>query len=290
MMWTRYSMKAWWTGLAWVVVALTGVVQGDDNYYEGPGDPSRSIASWRSDPLWTLGWAPTPNDLAVFDHSRLDPGGSQGHQGVYLGDFWHVDVEPFSVREPGGVATIGALLVSSGSWTLNFGPNFQGANWSGEPSARGGLVMQWLAVEGGVMNLREIGAVDTPSGKASVVIGHDLLVNGSGTLNIADGSTVRNVTARVGASNGAVGVVTLDGVAVNGIRSTWNSSGGLEVGVSGQGILSITNGSLACSGYAVIGYNSTGLGVVTVDGITADAPGRPGIMRILWSVTLATAR
>lgn len=244
---------------ALAVASYAGAVRGEDRYYLG--SPPRADASWHSQ-VWSNYVVPGSGDVAIFDHTHLEPGSYLGGQAVYLGDFWHHDVEPYSVTQPGGVATVGAVLVNSGTWALNFGPNFQGPNWNGQPPARGGLNMCWLAVEGGHLTLSELGEIHTTHGKASARMqllyvnlngGHGILeitlqarvmVTSQSNLAWAQGSI-----AEATASNGAIG----------------DTAGMMSIGLSGHGKLTIRTAATVTAGSAVLGYYETGVGEVSVD-------------------------
>ena len=295
MMWKRYSMKAWGAVLAWVVIALTGTVQGDDNYYEGPGDPSRNIASWHSAPLWTLGRVPTPDDRAVFDYSRLDPSGALGHHGVYLADFWLVDVEHSEVTEAGGVATIASLLVDTGSYSLIFKPNFSGPRWDGGPAQRGGLVVDEINHAAGILSLIGLGDVDgrwgPEWGKASVDAVYITVAGPAGmegytpNLKIADAARVFTEVLVIGTFAGTGGILRMEsGAALHAsvadialaegsvgdafVRdgSHLNPESYLQVGVAGQGTLTIEDAGIVSGCGEVLGSTNTGNGHVSVGG------------------------
>ncbi|WP_161492459.1 autotransporter outer membrane beta-barrel domain-containing protein [Brucella pituitosa] len=90
-------------------------------------------------------------------------------------------------------------------------------------------------------------------------------LNGSGTLNIADG-IVWDLTGTIGSLAGSDGTVLVDGAA-----STWRNgisgTGDLYVGNQGAGKLTISNGGQVFSGQSYIGYDETGKGTVLVDGV-----------------------
>ena len=86
---------------------------------------------------------------------------------------------------------------------------------------------------------------------------------GAGSVTIGDGFTITSTLARIGYWSGATGVVS-----VTGSGSTWTTSSELDVGLSGSGVLSITNGGAVNSNFANVGGNSAGSrGAVTVDGV-----------------------
>ncbi|MBN2294133.1 MAG: PEP-CTERM sorting domain-containing protein [Pirellulales bacterium] len=113
-----------------------------------------------------------------------------------------------------------------------------------------------------------IGIGDGSSGKVMVSgngstwsNGGDLNVGGGGigTLEVTNGAYVRSHISTIGFNSGSTGIAT-----VSGTDSTWDNTQ-LKVGISGDGMLTITNGGIVDSGSGTIG--STGL--VTVNGTGA---------------------
>uniref|UniRef100_UPI00334210AC autotransporter outer membrane beta-barrel domain-containing protein n=1 Tax=Castellaniella defragrans TaxID=75697 RepID=UPI00334210AC len=87
-------------------------------------------------------------------------------------------------------------------------------------------------------------------------------VDSHGTLTISNGATVSvQYAGRIGVNSTGVGVVR-----VTGSGTEWNSDYMLEVGVSGNGTLKISEGATVSAYFSQIGVNSTGVGVVTVAG------------------------
>ncbi|MDD5072606.1 MAG: autotransporter domain-containing protein [Candidatus Omnitrophica bacterium] len=114
--------------------------------------------------------------------------------------------------------------------------------------------------------------------------------HGTGSLTISDGGLVSDTWGNIGGEAGSTGTVTVTGIDSFGNHSTWTNSGGMLVGNSGTGTLTIsdggtvdctaltvgnndsgelhiTNGGAMSNTYADIGYNDDG--TVTVDGSTS---------------------
>jgi T5SS/PEP-CTERM-associated repeat protein len=84
----------------------------------------------------------------------------------------------------------------------------------------------------------------------------------TGTLTIRNGGAVSNGgNGFLGAASGSTGAATVDGAG-----SSWNNSGDLYVGNSGNGTLTIRNGGAVRNGFGFIGNVSGSTGAVTVDG------------------------
>ncbi len=104
------------------------------------------------------------------------------------------------------------------------------------------------------------GTGSTWTNSATLYVGN----SGSGTLSISDGSAVASkygLSCYVGNGTGSTGMVTVDGAG-----STWTNSGSLQVGNSGSGTLSITDGGAVSSNSGYIGVVRGGAGDATVDG------------------------
>lgn len=106
------------------------------------------------------------------------------------------------------------------------------------------------------------GNASTWTNNGLLIIGAD--VGGNGRLNITNGGAVVNTEAAiVGDQAGSTGYVF-----VSGAGSIWTSTPGfsLQIGSGGNGTLEIVNRGVVRSGQALIGYDSTGTGLVTVSG------------------------
>lgn len=93
-------------------------------------------------------------------------------------------------------------------------------------------------------------------------------IDESGTLEINGGSSVTNVTGRIGHNDGDDGTVT-----VTGTGSTWTNTESLLVGRQGNGTLNILlGGQVSSVGNSIIGHRTTSAGtkgVATVDGVAS---------------------
>lgn len=107
-------------------------------------------------------------------------------------------------------------------------------------------------------------ASPTALGDSGAVSGatNGVILNGSGSLTVKNGSTLSSSTAAIGAANGS-----LAAVAVTGSGSHWTTSGQLTVGGTGSGTLNIWSGGTvtALSGVR-LGFNAAGTGSVNVNG------------------------
>jgi T5SS/PEP-CTERM-associated repeat protein len=116
-----------------------------------------------------------------------------------------------------------------------------------------------------------IGAAAAAQG-AFLPVDHTALVvsklGGTAQLSIYDGNSVQNSgSAYVGVGVGESGSVVVDGA-----TSTWSNSGGMFVGVTGIGTLSLANGGTASSGGPVsVGNSGTVTGNGTVVGALSNA-------------------
>ena len=96
---------------------------------------------------------------------------------------------------------------------------------------------------------------------SNLYVGND----GTGAPTITNGGKVSNVFGCLGYQAGATGTATVDGTS-----STWTNSnsaiGGLSVGYSGTGTLTITNGGKVSSSDGNLGHSVGSAGMVIVDG------------------------
>lgn len=106
--------------------------------------------------------------------------------------------------------------------------------------------------------------------------------NGNGTLNVTKGGRVN--------SNSSFGYVAYGSssqstATIDGSGSMWSNSGGLYVGFSGAGTLSITSGATVTNGtFANIGFSPGATGTVIVDG-TGSSFGTGGALSIGGNVS-----
>lgn len=146
-----------------------------------------------------------------------------------------------------GVSSIGALAGSSGSATVD-GANSQWINTSSFSIGDNGVGTLRIT-NGGTVISRDsyIGSYPGSSGKVTVdgtnsqwIMSDDPLYvayDGTGTLDIANGGTVRSAGGYVGYAAGSSGTVN-----VGGANSQWINDGALSIGESGTGTLNITSG------------------------------------------------
>ncbi|MBN1851311.1 MAG: hypothetical protein JW829_01255, partial [Pirellulales bacterium] len=109
-----------------------------------------------------------------------------------------------------------------------------------------------------------VGGAARSGGLASYLTVSDLDSSGlaGGHLYVYNGSTLTNSgEAVVGDDRGEFGWAIVDGA-----DATWTNSGGLSVGLSGLGSLSILNGGSVLGTYGSLGFNSGGIGTATIDG------------------------
>jgi T5SS/PEP-CTERM-associated repeat protein len=106
---------------------------------------------------------------------------------------------------------------------------------------------------------------------------------GNGSLNVLNGGAVdNNGLVYLGYNSGSSGTATVDGSG-----SILINRNPLCVGLSGNGLLNISNGGTVDGDGGVIGSNSGSSDTVTVDG--PSSKWNPGITRILISMSASTA-
>lgn len=110
---------------------------------------------------------------------------------------------------------------------------------------------------GGTLNLTVTSSGDLGAG-----------YNGTGTLGIADGVTVKTTAGYLGYNSGSTGKAT-----VTGAGSTWANSGYLYVGYNGKGALAVGDGGLVSTGtlYASLSDLSGNGNVTVTQGAVIDA-------------------
>ena len=185
-----------------------------------------------------------------------------------------------------GTATIdGAYSGTPSTWTTNSNPIYVGYNQTGILKiTNGGSVTDSYGYIGGYTTTASGSGTVTVDGMngstpstwndtnvtSSVYVGY----NGTGGLNVTNGGYVSSSgTAYLGYNSAKTGTVTVDGI--NGsTSSTWSAATGLYVGYNGTGVLHITNGGSVNynSINPYLGYNSSGSGTVTVDGVNNGIP------------------
>jgi T5SS/PEP-CTERM-associated repeat protein len=153
---------------------------------------------------------------------------------------------------------VGSTWTNSGSLSVGRGGTGTLAITNGGRVSSSGSSIGYGSGSTGTVTVDGAGSTWTNSGSLSVGRG------GTGTLAITNGGRVSSrYYSSIGTNSGSNGTVTVDGVG-----STWTSSGYLLVGQSGTGTLNITNGgTVTNSSHGYIGSGSGLNGTVTVDGV-----------------------
>ncbi|MCC5829644.1 MAG: PEP-CTERM sorting domain-containing protein [Phycisphaeraceae bacterium] len=167
---------------------------------------------------------------------------------------------------------IAAMSRSTGAVTVE-GANSTWINSEGLDVGRGGHGTMSI-LDGGLVSsaggrIAALGSVSAGtvvvSGPGSTWLNHgDLTVGRSdeGTLTIANGGRVSNMSGRLGELFRGRGMVTVDGVG-----STWTNSGDLYVGDQGNGTLTIVDGGTVSSLAGYVGDYPGETSTVVVDGL-----------------------
>ena len=92
------------------------------------------------------------------------------------------------------------------------------------------------------------------SNSTTVIVGD----TGQGSLTIDGGSSLSNTSGYVGSSAGSNGTVNVNG-------GNWTNSGGLEIGKSGTGSLTISNGNISNTN-GIVGNSAGSNGTVNMSG------------------------
>lgn len=166
---------------------------------------------------------------------------------------------PFSLDHGSGTATVRG---TGSSWTITTGDFRVGNYGTGVLNILdGGVVSSRNGIIGGNAGGGS-GAVTINNGDWTVV-DQGLLVGfwSEGTLTIENGGTLTNgAWVQIGSGAGITGAAT-----VTGAGSTWTSSGGVNVGYSGSGTLTIADGGLFSNTGGTIGHYGGSTGSVTVN-------------------------
>lgn len=191
---------------------------------------------WTDGANWSGGLAPTHSDTFVivnpngFTSSPVIDGDTGEAQNLFLGS---VDGASLTISGGGELDVVKAII--SNSTDNGSAPD--------------------VADETGFV---------TVTGNGSSLSGDELAVGyyGTGTLTVVAGGDAEAVSLRIGGSAGADGGVTVDG-----LGSTLTvGSGRIGVGVSGTGTLTVSDGALAMSEGAIIGWNTGSSGTAAVHG------------------------
>jgi fibronectin-binding autotransporter adhesin len=150
-----------------------------------------------------------------------------------------IDTQAFSVETAYSLSGNGSLT-KQGNGTLTLTGN---NTYTGGTTVRNGT----LAVNSGG-SITHTGAVMTVG----------LNSGDNATLTVGANSTVSNNLGHIGNDAGSTGTVTVDG-------GTWTNSNALNVGVSGNGTLTLNNGTVSSVG-GFIGSQVNSTGTVTVNG------------------------
>jgi len=170
-----------------------------------------------------------------------------------------------------------------------------GANWSNAGSVVvGGQGTGTLAIQdGGTVNSGggSIGQSAGSNGTVTVTGPGSSWINGlsgglniggfgAGTLTIANGGTVINITnftANIGNGAGSQGAVT-----VTGAGSAWSNSSGVNIGNSGTGTLTIAEGGIVIvTAPVVIATNAGAIGTLNIGAGVGDPAAAPGTLTAL---------
>ena len=181
---------------------------------------------------------------------------SAAAQSLLLGYDTTKDSGATSVSGAGSLIVGADLAVGGlGNGVLNITNGAQVSDFSGE-------VGYTINSHDGIMGVATVdGAGSTWSHANELYVGY-----GTGTLTITNGGMVVDTFGYLGYfgefPGRSHGEVTVDGA-----DSTWTTSNDLQVGRSGTGILTISNGGAVTNGPCEIGYDSQSDGTATVDGV-----------------------
>ena len=106
----------------------------------------------------------------------------------------------------------------------------------------------------------------------------DVGFSGNGTLLITNGGLVTSQSGYIATNAGSIGLASVDGVNSldNSNASTWQAGAALHVGFSGNGTLEIVDGGQVKADNAFVATDTTGVGVLTIDG--AGPAGKPSAL------------
>ena len=222
----------------------------------------------------------TPNSTAVTSPGALAKNLAVGQNGIGT----------LTIQTGGTLAdsfgTVGNLAGGLGMVTVTGA----GSNWSNAGSVVvGGLGTGTLTIQdGGTVNSGG-GSVGLSVGSTGTVLvtglgsswingpsgGLNIGSFGTGTLMIANGGKVINITAftaNIGNGAGSQGSVT-----VTGAGSTWSNSSGVNIGNLGTGTLTIANGGVV-TGPIVIAKNAGAIGTLNIGAGAGNPAAAPGTL------------
>ncbi|MEN3931772.1 autotransporter outer membrane beta-barrel domain-containing protein [Microvirga sp. W0021] len=163
------------------------------------------------------------------------------------GSNWNIISAGTGVNDPNGTLLVG--YYGDASLTIS----------------NGGIVSSAAAASIGMMS-GSTGTVEVTGTGSSWDVAH-LYVGfyGNASLTISDGATVNVLDTsahnRIGMMSGSTGTVV-----VTGAGSSWNTTGGMDVGYSGNGSLTISDGATVSSNGSSIGKSDDSKGIVVVTG------------------------
>jgi outer membrane autotransporter protein len=146
-------------------------------------------------------------------------------------------------------------------WTDGVGDWFVGVNWShGVPNSTTDAEIN----NGGTVQIMAAGAF------AKTMLVGDA---GTGTLNIIDGGTLENKTARIGRDPGSVGVVTVDGMG-----STWRNTNLFVGSTMGTGTLTIANDGMVIATVVDLAQSARSTGTLNIGAAPNEGAVLPGTL------------
>lgn len=169
------------------------------------------------------------------------------------------------VGESGGSGTVtvigsGSQVTGSGNWYVGLGGQGTLLVLQSATGSSDGLDIGTIPGGQGTMTLTDAGTTWT-NGSVNVTVGDA----GTGTLTVQNGA-VLNTSGNVLVGNQAGLPPSSGTVTVTGSGSQLNSTANMDVGVAGEGTLTIENGGVVNSAGVRLGINPGGTGTVTVTG------------------------
>ena len=181
----------------------------------------------------------------------------------------------------GGVGTV--IVTGPGSSWSNAGSIVVGGQGSGTLTIQdGGSAQDGASSGGGSIGLSagSTGTVTVTGPGSSWINGPSGGLNigsfGSGTLTIADGGSVIDITplvTNIGNGAGSRGTVT-----VTGAGSLWSDIAGINIGNSGTGTLTIADGGVVAAPSVVIAANAGSVGTLNIGAAAGSPAAAPGTL------------